>query len=70
MTLDYCAKLQAIRYESTSLNRIVANKSHRVIVALQATTPYPGHVVEVTFRSLYNVYDYSLTEHSENKYVT
>ena len=30
----YCANLKAIRYESTSLNRIVADKSHRVIVAL------------------------------------
>ena len=29
----YCANLKAIRYESTSLNRIVADKSHRVIVA-------------------------------------
>ena len=30
-----CANLNAIRYESTSLNRIVADKSHRVIVALE-----------------------------------
>ena len=29
----YCANLKAIRYESASLNRIVADKSHRVIVA-------------------------------------
>ena len=29
----YYANLKAIKYESTSLNRIVANKSHRVIVA-------------------------------------
>ena len=28
-----CANLKAVRYESTSLNRIVADKSHRVIVA-------------------------------------
>ena len=27
-----CANLKAIRYESTHLNRIVADKSHRVIV--------------------------------------
>ena len=27
----YCANLKAMRYESTSLNRIVADKSHRVI---------------------------------------
>ena len=31
MMLRYCANLNAIRYESTSLNRIVADKSHRVI---------------------------------------
>ena len=31
--LSYCANLKAIRYESTSLKRIVADKSHRVIVA-------------------------------------
>ena len=29
----YCANLKAIRYELTSLNRIVANESHRVIIA-------------------------------------
>ena len=29
----YCANLKAISYESTSLNRIVADESHRVIVA-------------------------------------
>ena len=34
LMLCYCANLKAIRYESTSLNRIVADKSHRVIVAL------------------------------------
>ena len=31
--LRYCANLKAITYESTSLNRIVADKSHRVTVA-------------------------------------
>ena len=35
--LRYCANLKAIRYESTSLNRIVADKSHRVIAALSIT---------------------------------
>ena len=34
MMLHYCANLKTIRYELTSLNRIVADKSHRVIVAL------------------------------------
>ena len=33
LMLRYCANLKAIRYESTSLNKIVADKSHRVIVA-------------------------------------
>ena len=32
--LRYCANLKAIRYESMSFNRIAADKSHRVIVAL------------------------------------
>ena len=34
LMLRYCANLKAIRYESTSLKGIVADKSHRVIVAL------------------------------------
>ena len=33
LMLRYCASLKAIRYESTSLNRFVADKSHPVIVA-------------------------------------
>ena len=33
LMLHHCANLKAIRYESTSLNRIAADKSHRVIVA-------------------------------------
>ena len=33
LVLRYCANLKAIRYESTSLKGIVADKSHRVIVA-------------------------------------
>ena len=33
LMLRYFVNLKAIRYESTSLNRIVADKSHRVIVA-------------------------------------
>ena len=34
LMLRYCANLKAIRYGSTSLNRIVDDKLHRVIVAL------------------------------------
>ena len=30
LMLRYCANLKAIRYESTSLNRMAADKSHRV----------------------------------------
>ena len=33
LMLCYCANLKAIRYESTSLNRIAADQSHHVIVA-------------------------------------
>ena len=33
LMLRYCPNLKAIRYESKSFNRIVADKSHRVIVA-------------------------------------
>ena len=39
LMLRYCANLKAIRCESTSLNRIVADKSHRVIVALNPQSP-------------------------------
>ena len=38
LMLRYCANLKAIRYESTNLNRIVADKLHRVIVALVIIT--------------------------------
>ena len=34
LMLRYCANLKAIRYESTSFNRIAANISHSVIAAL------------------------------------
>ena len=33
LMLRYCANLKAIRYKSTSFNRIVADKLHRVIAA-------------------------------------
>ena len=33
LMLRYYANLKATRYESTNLNRVVADKSHRVIVA-------------------------------------
>ena len=49
LMLRYCANLKAIRYESTSLNRIVADKSHRVIVAL-------GYNYMVRFIDLFLLY--------------
>ena len=39
LMLLYCANLKAIRYESTNLSRIVADKSHHVIVALELVRP-------------------------------
>ena len=33
LILRYCANLKAMRYESTSFNKIAAEKSHRVIAA-------------------------------------
>ena len=33
LMLRFCANLKAIRYESTSLKRIAADKLHRVIAA-------------------------------------
>ena len=33
LMLRYCVNLKAIRYESTTSNGILADKSHRVIVA-------------------------------------
>ena len=39
--LRYCANLKAITYESMSLNRIAADKSHRVIVALHGSGEIP-----------------------------
>ena len=38
--LRYCANLKAMRYDSTSLNRIVADTSHRVIVAIHFNYPF------------------------------
>ena len=35
LVLGYCANLKAIRYGPTSFNRIVADKSHGVIAALE-----------------------------------
>ena len=39
LILRFCANLKAIRYESTSLNRIVADESHRVFIA---KSRFPG----------------------------
>ena len=43
--LRYCANLKAIRHESTSLNRIVADKSHRVKLQLHGAIYRPDPFV-------------------------
>ena len=43
--LRYCPNLKAIRYESTSLNRIVADKSHRVMLQLYGAIYRPDSFV-------------------------
>ena len=43
LMLRYCMNLKAIRYESTTLNGIVADKSHHVIVALKKESICPIH---------------------------
>ena len=52
LMLRYCANLKAVRYESTSLNRIVADQSYRVIVALSNRLPRPqdGYVSHVIWK--------------------
>ena len=51
MMLRYCANLKAIRYESTSLHRIVADKSHLVIVALPSVSANRNYFDIVNFLS-------------------
>ena len=45
MMLRYCTNLKAIRYESTSLNRIVADKLHRVRLQLHGAIYRPDSFV-------------------------
>ena len=35
----------------------VSHVSRNLLQCMQVTTPYAGHVVEITFRSRYNAYD-------------
>ena len=60
--LGYCANLKEIRYESTSLNRILADKSHRVIVAIVGT-------VEIGQLHLYSMFHlpWSIFKFNTNK---
>ena len=51
--LRYCANLKAIVYESTSLNRIVADKSHRVIVALEGDLFFDSEEPELNLENRY-----------------
>ena len=41
LMLRYCATLKVIRYKSTNLNRIIADESHRVIVAFELWRRFP-----------------------------
>ena len=50
--LRYCANLKAIRYEPTSFNRIVADKSHRVIAALVNGSPDLKTVREIGLKKV------------------
>ena len=45
LMLRYCTNLKATRYDSTSLNRIVADKSHRVRLQLHGTIYRPDSFV-------------------------
>ena len=47
LILRHCVNLKAIRYESTSLNRIVADKSHRVIIALARNVLQLGNLSNI-----------------------
>ena len=47
LMLRYCANLKAIRYESTTLNRIVADQSHCVIIAIADKYAHLAHVSRV-----------------------
>ena len=49
--LRNCANLKAIRYESTSLSRVVADKSHRVIVALATRYSLLNHKISGELKS-------------------
>ena len=53
--LRYCANLKAIRYESTNLNRIVADKSHRVIVAQgrESCTSMSDHIKQLMVQEFF-----------------
>ena len=62
LMLRYCANLKAIRYESTSLNRIVANKSYHVIVA------YEYQVLLLTGDYSYGLFVYCFDERQRIKH--
>ena len=49
----YCANLKAIRYESVSLNRIVADKSQRVIGCNRSLkAALRERIVDIAYRQL------------------
>ena len=59
MTLHYCANLKAIRCESTSLNRIVDDKSHCVIVAKSSRNLSRSKVVQFEFSYIVKCHTHS-----------
>ena len=42
--LGHCVNFKAIRYESTSVNRIVSNKSHRLTLALKSSPLFKSKI--------------------------
>ena len=68
MMLRYCADLKAIRYESTSLNRIAADKSHRVTVALNELYLEPK-ISKCSPSWIFPVFSYVLVTSSEKNLI-
>ena len=60
------ANLKAIRYESMSLNRIVANKSHNVIVALKSVQSTLSHLITTSVP--HAMFAHFLVEHGLSQY--
>ena len=64
--LGFCGNLKAIRYESTSLNRIVADKLHHVIVALSFKLQLHDAIYRLRFYSNSLIHKLSLSNSHNN----